>query len=420
MGLLSRLWRKGEVKKNCKLSGLIFLLMLSLTIQSCKNPGPGNSNNANSASPVNPPAENQPTSAPPTPIKEQSNILFIIDSSGSMKAKVAGQTKMETAKEVLSNLVTTLPPETQVGLMAYGHRSKNDCRDTELLVPFEKRQAELFRQKVENLQPLGQTPISYALRQAAEVLKGKTGTKSIILISDGEETCHEDPCLVAAELNKAQIDLKIHVIGFGIDTATAKKQLTCIAESTGGTYKDAQNAEGLKKTLEDVTVGSEGTSDKSRLITVSLDSTGDETRWKIYVYSAGTETEIVNQYDSTSPVKLSPGKYDVKYERNCSPAIWKRGVEIKAGQDTRIELERLGRVHPIVRDSNGNEVSGLIEVHKDSQELCLNMNSTDPTELYPGIYDFRFWSPKLIYGWSKGVEVKSGQEIIFNIMVGPE
>jgi von Willebrand factor type A domain len=182
--------------------------------------------------------------------QEQLNVIIVMDSSGSMAARMENKTKMDVAKEVLSNLVSQLPPNAQTGLRAYGHRSKKDCQDTELLVPVAPLQPDFFRQTVQTLRPLGQTPISYSLIQAADDLKDKNGKKVVILISDGEETCGGDPCATATAFKEKGIDLQIHVVGFDIDTQKARKQLTCIAQATGGSYFDAKNSSQLLGSLQ--------------------------------------------------------------------------------------------------------------------------------------------------------------------------
>lgn len=225
-----------------------------------------------------------PTQTPTTPLAPTSNILFIIDSSGSMKAQVEGQTKMEIAKKVLNDLVSTLSPGTQAGLIAYGHRTQNDCNDIEELVPLGQPNADAFREKVNRLQPLGQTPIGESIKQAAQLLAGKSGKRTIILVSDGEETCNQDPCTLATQLKKTDIDFKIHVVGFGLDKASAKKQLDCIAQATGGTYKDARNAAELRESLEDITEAAEA---QTNLIQNGSFEIGPEPGGSMITYKAG-------------------------------------------------------------------------------------------------------------------------------------
>ena len=70
-----------------------------------------------------------------------------------------------------------------------------------------------------------------------------------MLVSDGEDTCAPPaPCDVADELHQQGIDLTIHTVGFKVD-ATARDQLSCIAQATGGTYSDAADATQLTQAL---------------------------------------------------------------------------------------------------------------------------------------------------------------------------
>src|SRR5262245_17915984 len=105
----------------------------------------------------------------------ENSILFIVDSSGSMAARSGGKTKMDAAKQVMTELVNDLPQGVRAGLIAYGHRQKSDCKDVELMLPVRPVAKEAFAQKINSLQPLGQTPISDSIRQAAGVLKSASG-----------------------------------------------------------------------------------------------------------------------------------------------------------------------------------------------------------------------------------------------------
>lgn len=400
---------------------LFVIFLISLFFNGCANRsvegGGGDKSNNEVTSPTHEPVppSTQTAIATPTPAKTESNILFVIDSSGSMKAQVEEKTKMDTAKQVFNDLAETLPTDSKIGLLAYGHRSKNDCKDTELLITISPFQADLFRQKVQSLQPLGQTPISYSLRQAAENLQGKSGIKSIVLISDGEETCREDPCEVAAELKKAEIELKIHVIGFGIEKAETKKQLTCIAEATGGTYKDAANAEELKTTLKNATGGGEVTSNKGRLVTISLNSYGNPVDWKVQVFTAGSkDNRIADNLDATRINELPPGVYDLYYWATGFQGVTRKNVEIKAGEETRISFETYGRLKILHRDENGKIVNTFPEVYRNG-ERYLSFSSEKTQELEPGIYDIQTGAMSFSGISRKGVEVKPGQETLIEI-----
>ncbi len=71
--------------------------------------------------------------AAPSDVNAQNNMLFILDGSNSMWGKVEGQAKIKTAQDVLTDLMGDLSKDTKVGLMVYGHRSRESCDDIEIL-----------------------------------------------------------------------------------------------------------------------------------------------------------------------------------------------------------------------------------------------------------------------------------------------
>jgi hypothetical protein len=73
-----------------------------------------------------------------------------------------------------------------------------------------------------------------------------------VLITDGEETCHGNPCEVAKMAHQAGIKVKINVIGFKVDPKE-RAQLECIAEQGGGRYVAAANATELGAATTQVT-----------------------------------------------------------------------------------------------------------------------------------------------------------------------
>lgn len=383
-----------------------------------KTPG-NNSNNT----PERIVADSTEKPAKPSPTPEQTNILFIIDSSGSMKEKAGDRTKMDAAKEVVTALIGQLPTGVQAGLMSYGHRKRQDCKDIELLIPIGPVDKEVFGQKVQSLQPLGETPISASLRQAAEVLRDKKGRKTIILISDGEETCKEDPCTVAAELKKAEVDLQVHVVGFGISTPAAKKQLNCIAEATGGTYKDAANAAELKKVLEGIAASAESSGDKGRLVTVGSDFTGQSLEYSIEVFPTGQKQSIdpgVDTWKSTKINEIPPGVYDIKYWSPSLPTVWRRNVEIKAGEETRVDIGKFGRMRVSLKDQGGNAVQmyGNVFLSSDPENQIATINYASTTQDLPaGTYDIQFWNINRPTVWQKGIEIRPGEETTISVTV---
>lgn len=177
------------------------------------------------------------------------NVMLVLDASGSMWGQIDGKAKIEIAREGVDQLVAKWKPEDRLGLVAYGHRRKGDCADIETLSAPQTLDARAFSAQVRGLQPKGMTPLSAAVIQAADVLKSSEQKATVILISDGEETCNLDPCQVGKELESKGVDFTAHVIGFDVSNPIHQAQLRCLAENTGGQYFNARDADGLAGSL---------------------------------------------------------------------------------------------------------------------------------------------------------------------------
>lgn len=175
--------------------------------------------------------------------------VIIFDASGSMWGQVDGKAKIGIAKEALQDVVKKWNPEVELGLTVYGHRTKGDCADIETVVPVGKIDKKNILDIVKNIQPKGKTPISAALKKVAKEMKFSEEKATIILISDGKESCDADPCATAKELEKQGIDFVAHVIGFNVDKNT-DAQLECIADATGGEYFSAKDASALNDAMK--------------------------------------------------------------------------------------------------------------------------------------------------------------------------
>ncbi|WP_457618891.1 vWA domain-containing protein [Lutibacter sp.] len=181
----------------------------------------------------------------------QDSAIVVFDGSGSMNKKVDGKPKFEIAQEVMGDLVKDWNEDIKLGLMVYGHRSKS-CDDIEMVIPVGTANPKQFTDAIKQINPKGETPIAESLKQAAEKLNYIESPTTVILISDGEESCNADPCAMAKELEKKGINFTAHVIGFDVSSekqAKALEQLKCVAKSTGGKFFEAKDSEALKTAL---------------------------------------------------------------------------------------------------------------------------------------------------------------------------
>lgn len=181
------------------------------------------------------------------------NIMVVLDASGSMWGQIEGTTKIEIVRDAVADLAESWQQkEINAGLIAYGHRRKGDCSDIEVLSKAEPVNATVFSRTVNSLNPKGKTPLGAAVRLAAEELKFEEEKATVVLLSDGIETCQVDPCALGNELEALGIDFTAHVIGFDIASGE-EEQLACLAENTGGRYISARNADELDGALSETT-----------------------------------------------------------------------------------------------------------------------------------------------------------------------
>ena len=179
------------------------------------------------------------------------DVVIVYDGSGSMWGQIDGTSKVEIARDVLADLVQNWDAETNLGLVAYGHRSQGDCTDIETLISPAPVDRGSFIDTVNTIMPVGKTPISASIQHAADLLAYRDNPATVVLISDGVETCNADPCALSAQLAKQGVKFTAHVVGFDLDDA-AQASLSCIADNTGGMFVPAGNADELHNALAQV------------------------------------------------------------------------------------------------------------------------------------------------------------------------
>lgn len=187
------------------------------------------------------------------PLAAEGKSIIVLDASGSMWGQIDGRAKLEIAREALGSVLSAIPAETEIGLMAYGHREKGSCTDIELIVPPAAATAGAITDAANTLKFLGKTPLSDAVRRAADELRSTEEKATVILITDGIETCEADPCALGTELEASGVDFTAHVVGFGL-TAAEGATVACLAQNTGGLYIEAKDAGSLVEALTTVVV----------------------------------------------------------------------------------------------------------------------------------------------------------------------
>lgn len=192
-----------------------------------------------------------------TPCTEDAMIVF--DASGSMAGNTvqglfSDKTRIDEVRKALGEVLPGVTKFRKVGLITYGPGPYGQC-NVDLAFPPIPNAADRIMSVVNALNPAGKTPLTEAVRQAAEVLDYKTEKGVVVLVTDGEETCGGAPCDLGKFLKANSRALTVHVIGYqltGFSWTGAESILDvqCLAEETGGLYISAKNRDDLVKAFE--------------------------------------------------------------------------------------------------------------------------------------------------------------------------
>jgi von Willebrand factor type A domain/Squalene-hopene cyclase C-terminal domain len=255
------------------------------------------------------------------------NLEVVLDVSGSMNEKLGDSTRWNTALGVLDQLLKSLPEDFNVGLRVYGHRygsrDPKTCTDTELVVPLVKLDRDRLLAAANKLRPRGETPLVYSVLQTVGDLKSGGGDGSVILITDGEESCKGDLKTAAQTLKTSAVHLTLNIVGFTIQGKATEEQLGGLAEATGGRYYRAQNGSELTRALMLASVNRLpfevfDTSGKS-VATAQTSPLGVELPpgdYRVVVHALGQDLEervtIVAEKTATLTVTLKDGKFVIE------------------------------------------------------------------------------------------------------------
>ncbi|MGV9247524.1 VWA domain-containing protein [Streptomyces sp. NPDC003710] len=282
-----------------------------------------------------------------TTAQDAPKVDLVLDVSGSMRARdIDGGSRMAAAKQAFNEVLDATPEEVRLGIRTLGanypgNDRKTGCKDTAQLYPVGPLSRTDAKTAVATLQPTGWTPIGPALLKAADDLDGGNGTRRIVLITDGEDTCAPlDPCEVAREIAAKGIGLTIDTLGLVPDSKLSK-QLSCIAEATGGTYTSVQHKAELSHKVNQLV---DRTADKV-VTPVAVDGTGQCTTAPTLKSGLYTDREEFGQHRFYR-VDVKPGQelrasVSISDDRQVNPdygvtlrAVTVHGREIVRGEAT--------------------------------------------------------------------------------------
>jgi len=180
-----------------------------------------------------------------------------------------------------------LPDGLSVALRVFGHTKPGSC-DTELLIPLGPLDRTAFARAVERIRSVNRskTAIAAALRKAGEDLQGVAGTRLLVLVTDGEETCGGDPAAEIERLKQQGVSVQLNIVGFAVDDAATRELFKRWSSAGGGHYFDASDLKGLQSAIRQA----------AALGFSVLDASG---------------AEVAQGTTGGAPIELPPGRYRV-------------------------------------------------------------------------------------------------------------
>lgn len=335
-------------------------------------------------------------------------ILFILDASNSMNSSWGSQTRIQAAREVLNQELEALRnvPNTEIALRIYGHQTpfnnlEQDCNDTKLEVPFGINNLEQIKLKIKTVEAKGATPIARSLEAAAGDFPDTLARNIIILITDGLESCDNDPCIIAKKLKTKGVKVTPFVIGLGMDMSYLDK-FSCI-----GTYSDAEDKESFRNVFKNIL----NTVLEKTSVQVNLnDITGKptETNVTMFFYEAGTATlkytfvHTLNRFGNPDTLYLDPAiTYDLKV--NTTPALLKTGITLKKHVHNTVSISApQGFIRLTSMKSNFNPRFEMRVMPKGDSKTLLSQTYNDIYKYLTGTYEVEILTIPRIY---KSVEV---------------
>lgn len=184
-----------------------------------------------------------------------SDAVIVFDASGSMAATdfADGATsRIDRARQSLATILPRMPSERRVGLVTYGPGKDPDaCKDASLRLTPRPNFAKPIMSEVDRLRPDGRTPLTSGVKLALDALRQSHGG-TVVLLTDGQETCRGDPCALAHQTRLARPDVVIHVIGYKLDRrgGSPASGAECLAQETHGVNLTADTASELTAALQ--------------------------------------------------------------------------------------------------------------------------------------------------------------------------
>lgn len=170
------------------------------------------------------------------PSAKTPRILILLDGSSSMAEEwTRGRTRFQQAGRFILSLIDSMAEansEVEFGLRVFGHQypsQERNCYDTKMEIKFSRQNIAQMEARLSAMHGYGVSPIAYSLSEAAneDFEDEYKYAYSIILVTDGGESCDGNICKVVNDLLQRKIFFKPYIVSL-VDYAPLKDQYSCL------------------------------------------------------------------------------------------------------------------------------------------------------------------------------------------------
>jgi Ca-activated chloride channel family protein len=290
-------------------------------------------------------------------------LTVVMDGSGSMWGKIGTErlAKFQLARQGLAEGLPKLPPNTPLGLVAFGHR-RTGCQDVEVLRVPEAGNATRVVDLLGDFNPRGRGPVTAGLQSALETIpKGSAG--AILLIHDDLDNCQQNPCSLTDGLRAQHPGVVIHVVSIAMSPADAR-QMQCLTTTTGGQHylatSGAQVVSAIAEVIEIVARSPGAPAQTARPETGPRDSPAASgpglhlvaslgptalapdlpVRWRAERMGGGDGAALQRQQGGAVTLPLVPGRYAITAELDLLSV--RQEIEVADVASMRVQLALAG------------------------------------------------------------------------------
>lgn len=221
----------------------------------------------------------QPTACTPGQAFQPSEFAVVLDTSGSMGARIRVKredeqwyisllrkvplldeflpsdehqrlTRMDVAKTALGSVIGDLDKGIDMRLVTF-----DGCRTPVNHGVFDPSQRSDLIERINHLRPSGGTGLGISLEAAAKQMNGRDRDGVIVMFVDGRDSCGRSVCAVSQQIAQAQPRLRINVVNISASTGS-----NCAAENTGGRVYTADDAAAVASALQEASQEVSGSS----------------------------------------------------------------------------------------------------------------------------------------------------------------